>query len=128
MKTLRLNHSRLKLCFSLVLLCAILSVYFFVTNTEKTVETLKDIPLNLSASSYEVSLDEFRNGAEVGNPLIDNYGKNNPRLAGENGNGVVLTKTQKTQADSIMDKHHLNTLISDIIPLNRMVPDSRIPG
>ena len=64
----------------------------------------------------------------TGNPLIDKYGSSPVNLAGEYGRGVVMTSNMKDKVDQVMKVHRINTIVSDDIPLNRMVPDSRIQG
>ena len=96
--------------------------------------TLHNYHTNLTTTHHvtrrrvEVSAEEFRQGAKTGNSLIDDYGENDIRFAGEQGRGVVLTVNMKKQMDLIMETYRLNTLASDGIPLNRLVPDSRIDG
>ncbi|XP_050401932.1 inactive polypeptide N-acetylgalactosaminyltransferase-like protein 5 [Patella vulgata] len=59
--------------------------------------------------------------------LIVSYGKNDLRLAGELGRGVIFVSEEKAKADAAMEKYRVNVYASDLIPLNRMVPDSRPP-
>lgn len=61
------------------------------------------------------------------NTLIDNYGMNDVTKAGENGRGIIFSAKEKERTKSILAKYKLNTLASDLIPLNRKVPDSRLP-
>ena len=63
----------------------------------------------------------------VGNTLISGYGQNDRRLAGEFGRGVVLVSDERRRAEMAFRKYHVNVFVSDIIPLNRHVPDSRPP-
>uniref|UniRef100_A0A0L8G2G5 Glycosyltransferase 2-like domain-containing protein n=1 Tax=Octopus bimaculoides TaxID=37653 RepID=A0A0L8G2G5_OCTBM len=63
-----------------------------------------------------------------GNPLIHNYGKNNLSLKGENGSGVILKPNEEEKAKIMSKGYNVNVYISDLIPLNRMVPDSRPVG
>ena len=63
-----------------------------------------------------------------GNPLIDDYGKNNFNAPGENGLEVQLPENMRHNLSTVMEKYRINTIASDIIPLNRMVPDSRFKG
>ncbi|XP_041367912.1 inactive polypeptide N-acetylgalactosaminyltransferase-like protein 5 [Gigantopelta aegis] len=81
-----------------------------------------------------VSRDDITSGLNtsdkviVGNPLISEYGRNDARLAGELGRGVVLVSEEKTKAEWAMREYRVNVFASDIIPLNRLVPDSRPPS
>ncbi|CAL1547961.1 unnamed protein product, partial [Lymnaea stagnalis] len=74
----------------------------------------------------DITVEEFRAGAKTGNPLIDNYGHNNGSERGEMGRRVILTPEEEERAKDAMEKFNVNTLASDAVPLNRMVPDSRI--
>ena len=79
-------------------------------------------------------IEAFRRGAESGNPLIDDYGQNDIRAAGELGRCVKLTvgksehDEQILYVDQITKMTGVNAVLSDWIPLNRLVPDSRIDG
>ncbi|XP_059169609.1 polypeptide N-acetylgalactosaminyltransferase 1-like [Physella acuta] len=75
-----------------------------------------------------ITLSEYRAGAITGNYLIDNYGKNNLMMPGEMGKPVASGRSQTEKIERALSKFHVNTVISDEIPLNRMVPDSRIAG
>ncbi|VDI51088.1 Hypothetical predicted protein [Mytilus galloprovincialis] len=44
---------------------------------------------------------------------------------GENGRGVTFVGEEKKKVKELLKKHRINVLASDIIPLNRLVPDSR---
>ncbi|XP_041375866.1 inactive polypeptide N-acetylgalactosaminyltransferase-like protein 5 [Gigantopelta aegis] len=74
-----------------------------------------------------MTADEFRKnpGMKTGNPLIDDYGKNDMTLKGENGSKVVFPKDKMADVKASLARHRLNVLASDAIPLNRIVPDSR---
>ncbi|XP_071100671.1 polypeptide N-acetylgalactosaminyltransferase 1-like [Haliotis cracherodii] len=74
-----------------------------------------------------VSAEEYRKNADlkIGNPLIDNYGKNDPSAMGENGRGIAFESDDMEKVRTVLEKHRVNTLASDRIPLNRIVPDSR---
>lgn len=78
----------------------------------------------------KMSADDFRQTSNLmtGNRLIDDYGKNDIARAGENGRGLNFAGAEKKLVDSHMKKYQVNVLASDIIPLNRMVPDSRPLG
>ncbi|GFO05220.1 hypothetical protein PoB_003172500 [Plakobranchus ocellatus] len=76
-----------------------------------------------------ITLDQFRKGHKTGNPIIDTYGLPGHELtAGGVGRGVVQTQADAAEIDAIMAEYKVNTLISDLIPLNRVIPDSRIHG
>ncbi|XP_059165152.1 inactive polypeptide N-acetylgalactosaminyltransferase-like protein 5 [Physella acuta] len=93
-----------------------------------------------------ISLQEYRAGSRTGNSLVDDYGSNNVSAPGEMGRAVDLTQVDLTQVDvtqvdltqvnltlvelvgRAMAEYNINTLASDVIPLNRLVPDSRIIG
>ncbi|XP_029646622.2 polypeptide N-acetylgalactosaminyltransferase 13-like [Octopus sinensis] len=77
-----------------------------------------------SNSSKKLSLKTDNSG----NPLIYNYGKNNLSLKGENGSGVILKPKEEEKAKILSEEYNVNVYISDLIPLNRMVPDSRPVG
>ena len=64
----------------------------------------------------------------TGNPLVEKYGVSPKNLAGEYGRGVIMTNNMREQVDKVMKVYGINTIVSDDIPLNRMVPDSRIEG
>lgn len=74
-----------------------------------------------------VNTEKYRKNADLklGNPLIDNYGKNDPSAIGENGRGVAFESDDMEKVRTVLEKHRVNTLASDRIPLNRIVPDSR---
>lgn len=78
----------------------------------------------------KITWQEYRSNpsALTGNPLIDNYGKNDPSKMGENGSGVILVGEEKEKAVRLISKYNVNVYASDHIPFNRMVPDSRFPG
>ena len=77
-----------------------------------------------------ISWQEYKNNpsALTGNPLIDNYGKNDPAKMGENGSGIILVGAEKDKATRLISKFNVNVYASDRIPLNRMVPDARFSG
>ena len=62
---------------------------------------------------------------KTGNDLIDKYEENNEMLAGENGRGILLMAEEKEIGDKALKTFKVNTKISDLVPLNRKVPDSR---
>ncbi|KAK3578283.1 hypothetical protein CHS0354_010487 [Potamilus streckersoni] len=64
----------------------------------------------------------------TGNPLIDDYGKNDITKGGELGRGITFFGEEKRKAQKLIDQYHINVYASDLIPLNRMVPDSRFPN
>jgi hypothetical protein len=49
-------------------------------------------------------------------------------IDGENGRGIFLSEKEGRNISAVLNKYKINILASDIIPLNRMVPDSRSPG
>lgn len=77
-----------------------------------------------------VTAEQFRKDPtlKTGNPLIDTYGDNDDLLSGENGRGVTFVNKEKDSANSLMLEFNVNVMASDVIPLNRMVPDSRLDG
>ncbi|XP_076465312.1 polypeptide N-acetylgalactosaminyltransferase 13-like isoform X2 [Babylonia areolata] len=78
----------------------------------------------------QLTVEEFRENPayKTGNPLIDNYGQNNPMAPGEGGTAVVLPDSMKNNVSAAIEKYRINVLASDMVPLNRLVPDSRFPG
>ncbi|GFS28061.1 polypeptide N-acetylgalactosaminyltransferase [Elysia marginata] len=44
------------------------------------------------------------------------------------GRGVVPGQTERSKVEEVMEMFKVNTLVSDVIALNRVVPDSRIHG
>ena len=86
--------------------------------------------IRLKNSSIAKSWAKYRNNPnfKTGNPLIDDYGKNDPTKTGENGRGVTFVGEEKKKSDELMKKYNLNVFASDVIPLNRKVPDSRFKG
>jgi hypothetical protein len=77
-----------------------------------------------------ISAVEFQTipNIQTGNLLIDEYGQNDPNIDGENGRGIFLSEKEDRNISAVLNKYKINILASDIIPLNRMVPDSRSPG
>ncbi|KAK7009295.1 polypeptide N-acetylgalactosaminyltransferase 1 [Biomphalaria glabrata] len=73
-----------------------------------------------------ISLEDYKAGMPTGNPLIDNYGKNNLSDRGEMGKPVVLTPEEEARAQEAMSEFNVNIVASDVTPLNRLVPDSRL--
>ena len=63
-----------------------------------------------------------------GHDELQNFGHNNPKLSGEMGRGVVLPPGEKVRGEEALLKYGLNVLASDLISLNRQVPDSRPVG
>ena len=47
---------------------------------------------------------------------------------GEMGVEVVVPQHMKANVSAVLDTYRINVLASDVIPLNRLVPDSRFPG
>lgn len=77
-----------------------------------------------------ISAVEFQNvpNIQTGNSLIDEYGHNDINLEGENGRSVRISRKDPQMMSSVLEKYRINIIASDIIPLNRMVPDSRPVG
>ncbi|KAK3605647.1 hypothetical protein CHS0354_032598 [Potamilus streckersoni] len=73
------------------------------------------------------SWKEYQNDSNstIGNPLIDDYGQNDPSKIGEYGRGVTFVGEEKIKAQKSIEYYQVNLYASDLIPLNRMVPDSR---
>ncbi|XP_071091328.1 polypeptide N-acetylgalactosaminyltransferase 1-like [Haliotis cracherodii] len=90
-------------------------IYHFVSTTTHRTDSLKRVYINHGHPKDD-------------NALITKYGTNDLRLAGELGRGVVLAPEEKRRAEWAMKKYRLNVYASDIIPLNRLVPDSRPVG
>jgi hypothetical protein len=92
------------------------------------------MPQNLrflaSGLPVKITAEEFRSDPEIktGNPLIDTYGQNDDLLSGEKGRGITFVDKEKLTADKLMAEFNVNVRASDLIPLNRMVPDSRLAG
>lgn len=61
----------------------------------------------------------------TGNYLIDKYKENNGMMAGENGRGILLAGDEEMMGKEALLLYQINTVVSDYIPLNRKVPDSR---
>lgn len=76
-----------------------------------------------------ITAEEFRHNPNLktGNPLIDNYGNNDLTKNGELGRGLTFVGTEKKNVSESMRKYSLNVVASDLIPLNRLVPDARPP-
>jgi hypothetical protein len=83
-----------------------------------------------SISRNMISAVEFQTipNIQTGNLLIDEYGQNDPNIDGGNGRGIFLSEKEGRNISAVLNKYKINILASDIIPLNRMVPDSRSPG
>ncbi|KAK7115920.1 polypeptide N-acetylgalactosaminyltransferase 1-like [Littorina saxatilis] len=77
-----------------------------------------------------ITAEEFRKHPKMktGNPLIDTYGENDAFLSGERGRGVTFVDKEKEAAMTLQREFNINVMASDVIPLNRMVPDSRLDG
>ena len=100
------------------------------TATKNPLVDLMPLRLREMASGLPVTItaEEFRSSPKVltGNPLIDTYGEGEGMLAGEMGRGVVFAGAERDAAEALLKDLNLNVLASDVIPLNRRVPDSRI--
>lgn len=77
-----------------------------------------------------LTAEEFRQNPNLktGNPLIDSYGHNDLTKNGELGRGLTFVGAEKRNVSESMRKYFLNVVASDLIPLNRLVPDSRPPN
>lgn len=80
--------------------------------------------------TVSITAEQFRliPNIRTGNPLIDEYGDNDLNHLGENGRAVMSTEKEQLNISDILEKYRLNIIASDLVPLNRMVPDSRPPG
>lgn len=76
-----------------------------------------------------ISAEEFRKSRDIetGNILIDKYGSNDHMNNGENGRGITFVGEEKKKVKELLPIYRINVLASDLIPLNRLVPDSRPP-
>jgi hypothetical protein len=85
---------------------------------------------SLESDKVLLTAEEFRTipKAKTGNSLIDDYGQNDQMRNGESGRGVTFFGPEKRKVANFIEKFHLNVYASDLIPLNRMVPDSRPNG
>ncbi|XP_061164827.1 polypeptide N-acetylgalactosaminyltransferase 13-like [Saccostrea echinata] len=74
-----------------------------------------------------ITAEEYRQNPNLktGNPLIDDYGENDLTKTGEMGRGVTFVGKEKAAAAKRMQLYNINVMASDLIPLNRLVPDSR---
>lgn len=107
--------------------------YTYVQKVNLTQQKSSTFRLNtivLKSSHVSITAEEFRRNSKIktGNDLIDNYGKNDKMKNGENGRGVTFVGAEKRNVSEVLQKYQVNTIASDIIPLNRLVPDSRPPG
>lgn len=76
--------------------------------------------------SQLIGLDTLEEWNSLGeNDLIDKYEKNNYKLAGENGRGILLAGEEKKIGNEALTLFGINTKVSDLVALNRKVPDSR---
>nr|KAG5709935.1 hypothetical protein BaRGS_029977 [Batillaria attramentaria] len=78
----------------------------------------------------QLTAEEFRENPlyKTGNPLIDQYTNNDLSAPGEFGRALVMPADLQDNATAALNTYHINVLASDMIHLNRMVPDSRFPG
>lgn len=76
-----------------------------------------------------ITADEYRKDPNLrtGNPLIDEYGENDLTKTGEMGRGVTFVGKEKAEATKKLQVYNINVMASDLIPLNRLIPDSRPP-
>jgi hypothetical protein len=98
-------------------------------NTKSTTQRLSESTL-MESNKVLLTAKQFRSipNAKTGNPLIDDYGRNDRRRNGEVGRGVTFVGPEKIKVAQVIETFHLNVYASDLIPLNRMVPDSRPQG
>lgn len=79
-----------------------------------------------------ISAEKFRSDprALTGNSLIDKYGENDPQGPGEYGNPVQVTTDRRKLRlfYRLKLKFNVNTFVSDLVALNRMLPDARPKG
>lgn len=101
-----------------------------VREMDQRVESVNQLLKESKSHNTVVTWEQYRRdkNARTGNPLIDDYGKNDPNNPGEGGKGVVLEGEALAEASRLIEKYNLNVYASDRIPLNRMVPDARFPG
>ena len=90
-------------------------------------QRLRELALGLPVV---ITATEFRQqpGLKTGNPLIDTYGDNDVFLSGEKGRGVTFVDKDRDAAMALQREFSVNVMASDLIPLNRMVPDARLDG
>nr|KAG5702866.1 hypothetical protein BaRGS_019085 [Batillaria attramentaria] len=128
---------RLTLRYALVgviLLVIIGNIVIYLYSSSSTftfARTTTDLVAYVSMiDTVKVTAEEFRSMPRVktGNPLIDTYGDNDALLSGEKGRGVTFVDKEKEAAAALQKEFNINVMASDIIPLNRMVPDSRLEG
>ncbi|XP_046584881.1 polypeptide N-acetylgalactosaminyltransferase 13-like [Haliotis rubra] len=75
-----------------------------------------------------VKIDGHAGLSTTPNPLIAKYGQNDMSQTGENGRGVVFVGEEQETVEKYLSEYRVNILASDLIPLNRKVPDSRYPS
>ena len=97
-----------------------------VNSLKKTITTRIEGSNSFIARTWE----EYQRNPNfiTGNSLIDEYGKNEVTKTGENGRAVTFSGEEKIKAEELQKKYNLNVYASDVIPLNRKVPDSRFEG
>ena len=98
----------------------------FVDYFKKDLNTTSKGKNNILTRTWE----EYRRNPEftTGNALIDEYGKNDLTKTGENGRGVLFAGREKKKSEELLKEYNLNVYASDLIPLNRKIPDSRFKG
>lgn len=91
--------------------------------------TVKDKGTHTKGVQVTITADEYRKDPNLrtGNPLIDEYGENDLTKTGEMGRGVTFVGKEKAEATKKLQVYNINVMASDLIPLNRLVPDSRPP-
>lgn len=91
--------------------------------------TAKDKGTHTKGVHVTITAEEYRKDPNLrtGNPLIDEYGENDLTKTGEMGRGVTFVGKEKAEAAKKLQVYNINVMASDLIPLNRLVPDSRPP-
>jgi hypothetical protein len=145
---MRLTYRYVAACVVVVLLVCTYQVYIFShgnsffshlprrgkrTDIVLNVRATSTLANNTSSDRSEVivtiTAEEYRRDPKLktGNPLIDDYGKNDLTKTGEMGRGVTFAGKEKAEAARKTQLYNINVMASDLIPLNRLVPDSRPP-
>ncbi|XP_070176382.1 polypeptide N-acetylgalactosaminyltransferase 13-like isoform X2 [Littorina saxatilis] len=90
----------------------------------------ESVPTETNRLSRRLTAEEFRKDSKLktGNPLIDDYGSNNLMAPGEQGQAVTVPVNMQANVTAALETYRINVWASDVIPLNRLVPDSRFPG
>ncbi|KAH9524900.1 Polypeptide N-acetylgalactosaminyltransferase 10 [Bulinus truncatus] len=102
------------------------SLTYVISKNSNILDNREWAYLTRKVNQSQVSLEEYRSGRLTGNLLIDLYGKNDLMGRGEMGKPVILTQEEAGQVGLAMSEFNMNTVASDVVPLNRLVPDSRL--